>query len=328
MRVVASEAAFCRPLVAKNHYTKTFPDSTRFCFTGWYGKTLAGVITFGMGVGLNQYKALLPDVERGEYLELTRLWSPDSMPRNTESRLIAAAMRLLPPEVRLVMSFADSSRGHIGTIYQATNFLYMGMTSGGKMLVTADGIEKHPRLLGIYRMRHSEYRGWDNSRLMNHLGYTYKAAGRKHRYAIATAKSKPRRSEDKKTLSLLAGEFPQTLTLNSHIEAIVARLSDDLLKPKYRKMSGKNKFTGHCYVASEALWHLLGGRESDYFPHVLRHNGDTHWFLKSSAGKVVDITCKQFSLSPDYAIATRCSFLTEKPSQRCRKLLDKLVDEK
>lgn len=50
------------------------------------------------------------------------------------------------------------------------------------MLVTEDGVEKHPRLLGIYRMRHPEYKDYTNEELMNLLGYKYVEGGKKFRY--------------------------------------------------------------------------------------------------------------------------------------------------
>ena len=54
--------------------------------------------------------------------ELTRLWSPDGMPKNTESKLISESIKLLPKEVRLILSYADPSQGHLGKIYQATKY--------------------------------------------------------------------------------------------------------------------------------------------------------------------------------------------------------------
>ena len=132
-----------------------------------------------------------------------------AMPKNTESRLIAGAVKLLPPRVRLLMSFADESRGHRGTIYQATNFGYFGMTAGGKMLVTEDGIEKHPRLLGIYRMRHPEtYGKMESDEIMRRLGYTYKEAGKKHRYARALGPPR-RRRKDAASMAPMTEAYPQ-----------------------------------------------------------------------------------------------------------------------
>jgi hypothetical protein len=193
-----------RGYIAKFHYTETFPDSTRFSFWAWAGDTFAGAITFGMGVGKSQYLALLPDVARGEYVELTRLWSPDYMPTNTESRIIGQAIRQLPKSIRLVMSFADSAEKHRGTIYQAANFTYHGMTTGGKMLLdTATGVKKHPRLLGIYRKRHPDTCGkMTTPDLMAHLGFESVPAGKKHRYALG------RRPQDRKHLQTLALPYP------------------------------------------------------------------------------------------------------------------------
>lgn len=50
------------------------------------------------------------------------------------------------------------------------------------MLITEDGIEKHPRLLGMYRKRHPEYRKYSNDELMDLLGYKYIPGGCKFRY--------------------------------------------------------------------------------------------------------------------------------------------------
>ncbi len=106
--------------------------------------------------------------------------------------------------------------------------------------------------------------------------------------------------------------------------AIVAELSDDLLAPRYRGVKGANKFTGHCYVASEALFHFMGGRQSGMVPQVLRHEGSTHWYLKeSSTGRVRDLTAAQFKTKPDYKLGRGCGFLTKKASKRCAELMQR-----
>lgn len=193
LQVKFETVSFARQYIATYHYTKTMPDSTMHCFSGWYGSVLAGIIVFGMGSGKNQYTSIIPNIKNGEYLELTRMWSPDSMPRNTESRLISKSISMLPKEIKLILSFADPSRNHTGTIYQATNFYYCGMSAGGKVLVTEDGIEKHPRLLGIYRMRHPEYEGLSNEELMKKHGWTYRESSPKHRYIMLRGDKKTKK---------------------------------------------------------------------------------------------------------------------------------------
>lgn len=82
---------------------------------------------------------------------------------------------------------------------------------------------------------------------------------------------------------------------------------------------------GNCYVTSEALFHLLGGKASGYVPMVMHHEGDTHWFLKHSSGLIIDPTVSQFKNKPDYSQARGRGFLTKKPSLRARLLMEKLV---
>lgn len=182
MKVTKVSSGFARPYIAKYHYSQTMPDSTLYVYAGWYGDKLAGIICFGMGAGKNQFLFIDKNVKNGEYIELTRLWSPDCMPRNTESKLISTSIKMLPKDIKFVLSFADDSKNHKGYVYQATNFNYLGINKGGKMLITEDGITKHPRLLGVYRMRHNKYKKYSNKELMKELGYKYINGGCKHRY--------------------------------------------------------------------------------------------------------------------------------------------------
>lgn len=181
---------FARPYIATFHYSKTMPDSSKFIYAGYLGDKLCGIVVYGMGCGKNQYTHIIPDIKNGEYVELTRLWCPNDMPKNTESRLIALSLKVLPDEIKLVLSFADDSKRHCGIIYQATNWYYIGKNKGGKMLLTSDGIEKHPRLLGIYRKRHPEYKDYTSEQLRNLLNYKVIDGGVKHKYVYLRGKDR------------------------------------------------------------------------------------------------------------------------------------------
>jgi len=63
--------------------------------------------------------------------ELARLWIEDKVPSNAESWLIAQAVRHIRkhrPEVRTLVSYADPSVGHMGTVYKAANWVADGRT--------------------------------------------------------------------------------------------------------------------------------------------------------------------------------------------------------
>lgn len=84
---------------------------------------------------------------------------------------------------------------------------------------------------------------------------------------------------------------------------------------------------GNCYVASEALYHLMGGKAAGWTPMRMRHLGDTHWFLKNHLGVIVDASARQFrgKPKPDYGKAIGAGFLTKKPSRRARALMRTLT---
>jgi len=105
------------------------------------------------------------------------------------------------------------------------------------------------------------------------------------------------------------------------IEKIVNNLSDDLLKKEYRSIPNKNKFTGHCYVASETYYHLS---KDDLKVYHIKHENSTHWFLKDSNDNIIDITKEQFKTCVPYEKARRGFFLTKTPSKRSLKLIEKI----
>lgn len=115
-----------------------------------------------------------------------------------------------------------------------------------------------------------------------------------------------------------------TDSLTRLLLALRTCLSDDLLKPKYRKRYREVNTAGHCYVASEAVYHLVG-KKLKYKPYYVKVNGDTHWFLMHvDKVNILDPTYDQFKTLPSYKEAKHCAFLTKKPSKRCRTLLQRI----
>lgn len=77
-------------------------------------------------------------------LELRRMFCDDTLPKNSESRCLAIAARLLRslfPNCRMLVAYSDLSHGHRGGIYKAA-----GWTFAGRIEADADGgWSKHPR---------------------------------------------------------------------------------------------------------------------------------------------------------------------------------------
>jgi hypothetical protein len=76
----------------------------------------------------------------------------DEIPKNSESWFIVRSLRLLKqakPHITAVLSFADATEGHVGTIYQATNALFCGTSGRATFYLDATGRLRHPRQNGV-----------------------------------------------------------------------------------------------------------------------------------------------------------------------------------
>lgn len=108
---------------------------------------------------------LVAGAEPDDCATLSRFWLSDDLPRNAESRVLSIVLRALcrNTAIRFVVSYADPSRGHIGTIYQATGWLYTGLSSAMSLYDLGDGKLHHSRSLGhafgSHSVRHFEAQG-------------------------------------------------------------------------------------------------------------------------------------------------------------------------
>jgi hypothetical protein len=94
---------------------------------------------------------------------------------------------------------------------------------------------------------------------------------------------------------------------------------------------------GNCYVATEALYHILGGAKSDWKPKRMKVGTETHWFLEHRWWRIrIDPSRLQFSAKErkrlerwfepgSYDAARWSGFLTKKPSKRAKKLIKELT---
>jgi hypothetical protein len=134
-------------LLVSNHYLHSFPGGTKLNFGIFYQSILKGAITLGVGPFLGY--GLVDRATPEDCITLTRLWLADNLPRNSESRVIGILLRSLQKETSLkfVLAYSDPAAGHLGTIYQATNWVYTGLSSATPLYDIGDGILHHSRSL-------------------------------------------------------------------------------------------------------------------------------------------------------------------------------------
>jgi hypothetical protein len=106
-------------------------------------------------------------------LELNRLCLQHN-DKNQSSFLVSNSIKLLP-KPSIVVSYADTAQGHIGYVYQATNFLYTGL-SANRVDWTVKGLEhKHSKTLSDGMTLESIKQKYGDD-------FYYAERSRKHRY--------------------------------------------------------------------------------------------------------------------------------------------------
>jgi hypothetical protein len=109
-----------------------------------------GVVAYSVGAASAIAKPF--GLKNHEVRELVRLAL--NKPESPVSKIVAISLRLFHqdfPDVKCVVSFADTAQGHVGTIYQASNWLYLGSKSYHAYRVL--GRIEHPKTL------HTRYGG-------------------------------------------------------------------------------------------------------------------------------------------------------------------------
>jgi hypothetical protein len=139
--------SIAKQVLVREHYLHSFPGGTKLAFGGFLDYRLLGALTLGAGPA-NAY-SLVDGATPDDCLALTRLWLSDELPKNSESRFIAVVLRSLKrhTDLKFLVSYADPAQGHLGTIYQATGWVYTGLSEATPLYDIGDGRHYHSRSL-------------------------------------------------------------------------------------------------------------------------------------------------------------------------------------
>lgn len=138
---------WARTLIVKEHYLHSLPGGTHLAFGVFVESRLLGALTLGVGP-FNAY-SMVEGARPDDCLTLTRLWLSDELPKNSESRILGIVIRSLKhhTNVKFLVSYADPAQEHLGTIYQAANWVYTGLSQATPLYDIGDGKVRHSRSL-------------------------------------------------------------------------------------------------------------------------------------------------------------------------------------
>jgi hypothetical protein len=158
----------------EKHYAKRIPQIMH-AFGLYVDGVLKGVVTYGIPASPALCMGICGKEYSDKVLELNRLCLMENN-KNESSFLVSHSIQLLPKPT-IVVSYADTSQGHVGYVYQATNFLYTGL-SANRVDWTIKGLEhKHSKTIsdGMTLESIKEKYGDD---------FYYTERSRKHRYIL------------------------------------------------------------------------------------------------------------------------------------------------
>jgi hypothetical protein len=172
------------------------------CYGLFKNNELIGVCAFATPSSENVCSSVFGKEFKRSVTELHRLVLLDWVPKNSESWFIVRALKALKkdrPYYNAVLSFADTTEGHIGIIYQATNAMYCGTSGKATFYLDNTNRLRHPRQNGVNITKEKALT----------LGWKPVKRNGKHRYLYLLPDDKKHLKELKKMLLLETLPYPK-----------------------------------------------------------------------------------------------------------------------
>ena len=130
------------------HYSKTVPVGKSVKIGVWEDAEFIGALIFGLGCGGAADGRRYGLARNFEVAELERVALRNH--QSPVSRINSIALKMLhtqSPGLSLVISYADPEQDHVGGIYQAGNWIYVGMSMPAWYVVSPNGRKYHSRIV-------------------------------------------------------------------------------------------------------------------------------------------------------------------------------------
>jgi hypothetical protein len=136
-------------VIKRLHYSGKVVNNSQLHIGVFYHGKLEGAMQFGPSLDKRKIMGLVEGTGWNEFIELNRMAFSEALPRNSESRALAIAMKLIhkhAPQIKWVISFADATQCGDGTIYRASGFVLTGIKKNDQIWIAPNG-EKTTRLV-------------------------------------------------------------------------------------------------------------------------------------------------------------------------------------
>jgi len=146
LRVAPISSQDANAFTRRHHYSGKVVQNSQVHLGMFLDGRIEGVMQFGPSLDKRKIIGLVAGTSWNEFIELNRMAFTERLPRNSESRALGVAMRLLRktyPHLKWVVSFADATQCGDGTIYRASGFVLTGISRNTNLAVLPDGSVMH-----------------------------------------------------------------------------------------------------------------------------------------------------------------------------------------
>jgi hypothetical protein len=140
VKVIPSKVAI--PFVKIHHYSGRVVNTSTLHFGCFLDDKLHGVMSFGSPMIKKNMLGMVEGTGWNEMLELNRMAFDEHLPKYSESRCMAIAIRLIKknaPQIKWVLSFSDGCQSGDGTIYRASGFYLTQIKVNSSLYRLQDG---------------------------------------------------------------------------------------------------------------------------------------------------------------------------------------------
>lgn len=137
-------------VIRQLHYSGKVVQNSQLHIGVYYQGKIEGAMQFGPSLDKRKIRRLVEGTPWNGFLELNRMAFSDKLPRNSESRALGIALRLIRkhlPAIQWVISFADGAQCGDGTIYRASGFVLTGIMQSANLVRRGDGVVIHKMTL-------------------------------------------------------------------------------------------------------------------------------------------------------------------------------------
>lgn len=135
-------AKIANEFVKKHHYSGKVVNNSALHFGCFLDEKLHGVMQFGSPFDKSRVLGMVQPCLWNEMLELNRMAFDDYLPKNSESRCLSIAIKLIKknaPHIKWILSFSDGTQSGDGTIYRASGFVLTSVKPNSSIIELPNG---------------------------------------------------------------------------------------------------------------------------------------------------------------------------------------------